>query len=344
MGLANTGGVASMSAGYATEGTYTSAVLDATQISRFGKLQLHGSLPAGTSLRVQTRSGNVKVADEKGWSKWSQPVAATEFLDVTAPAARFLQYRLTFKSTKPDATALVEDVNVAYQVPNLPPVLKSIKITPNPDAPAVAVTPGGGPVADETPRIASARKQTIAWEASDPNADALQYSLYFRRGSTGPWIPLKEKLTDAQFEWDTRSVADGRYAVKVVASDARANATGQGRTTSRVSDPVLVDNTPPAVGNVKWQQKGEAIEVTLRAVDRTSVVAALDYAVDANRDWQAVLPSDNIFDSPEETASFAVRGLGAGPHQIALRATDAKGNQAFETVLVTVEGPAAKNE
>ena len=48
-----------MTPGFASEGAYTSAVLDATQISRFGKMQLHGTLPAGTRLTVSTRSSNV---------------------------------------------------------------------------------------------------------------------------------------------------------------------------------------------------------------------------------------------------------------------------------------------
>ena len=73
-------------------------------------------------------------------------------------------------------------------------------------------------------------------------------------------------------------------------------------------------------------------------------MAALDYSVNSAKGWQAVLPSDNIFDSPEEGVSFSVPGLPAGTHQITVRATDAKGNQAFESVLVTVEGPAVKAE
>ncbi|MGH7179246.1 MAG: hypothetical protein ACREJC_17850, partial [Tepidisphaeraceae bacterium] len=55
MGMANSGEIASMSPGYAETGTYTSPVLDATQTSRFGKVQLHGSLPAGSKLTVATR-------------------------------------------------------------------------------------------------------------------------------------------------------------------------------------------------------------------------------------------------------------------------------------------------
>ena len=77
MGLANSGDIAAMTSGFAANGTYTSPVLDATQISRFGKMQLHGTLPAGTTLTVATRSGNVGEKTDKGWSKWTKEQAAT---------------------------------------------------------------------------------------------------------------------------------------------------------------------------------------------------------------------------------------------------------------------------
>ena len=340
MGLANVGGIAMLSPGFAAQGKYTSPVLDAQQVSRFGNVQLHGLLPEGSSLTVATRSGNVRDSGQKSWSNWSEEAPAAEFVKVTSPAARFLQYRLTFSAAAEGKTSpVVEDVSVSYQMPNLPPQIKSVRITTAPD-PAAAASAAGGDA--EPPRVPSARRQAIAWEASDANNDTLQYALYFRRGAAAPWILLKDKMRENQFEWDTRSVADGRYEVKVVASDAAANPAGEGRTTGRVSDPIVVDNTPPAVGDLRWQQKGANVEVKLSVVDRTSVVAATDYAVDSGRDWQAVLPADRIFDGPQEAVTFTVGGLSPGTHQVTLRAADAKGNQAFENVVVTVEPPAAQ--
>lgn len=343
VGMANVGSIAAMSPGFAAKGTYTSPVLDATQVSRFGKLHLHGSLPPGTSITVSTRSGNVKEPSDKGWSPWTAEVPAEEYLPITSAAARFLQYRLTFTSPDGAATPTLDDVTVAYQVPNLPPVVKSVRVG--------GVGGGGEGGADRSQaasggendlrRVQPSPRQTIAWEASDPNNDALQYTLYFRRTPGGPWILLKEKLTESQFEWDTRTVADGRYEVKVVASDANANPPGQGKTASRVTDPVLVDNTPPAIGDLRWAQKGTALQLDFNIVDQTSTVAACDYSVDSNRDWQMSLPVDNMFDSPEETMSFSIPGLKPGQHQITLRATDAKGNQSFQTVFVTVKEPVA---
>lgn len=336
MGTANVGSIQSMSSGYATRGTYTSQVLDAAQISRFGKIHLHGSLPGDTGITVATRSGNVHDSAEKGWSKWTDEVAVAEYMQVASPSARFLQYRLTFSSKDGKATPVIEDVNIAYQVPNLPPQVKAVKVAAVPD------NQGGGVGGDATATnaVQASHRAQIAWDAADPNNDPLQFSIYFRRGES-PWILLKDKLTEPQFEWDTRAVADGRYEVKVVASDAAANVRGQGKTASRVSDPIDVDNTPPVVGDLKYIEHGADVKVSFRVVDRAGTVAGADYAVDSSRDWQAVLPSDNIWDSPEETAEFTIAGLKPGNHQVTVRATDAKGNQAFENLFVTVHGPAA---
>jgi hypothetical protein len=265
-----------------------------------------------------------------------------------APAARFLQYRLTLTTAEGKSSPVASDISVAYQMPNLPPRVKSVKLTTtgssqNSDSMNALVGQAATPDADAPPHhIESARRQTIAWEASDPNNDTLTYSLYLRPVGESEWILLKDKLTDATYDWDTRTVADGRYEVKVVASDATSNPPGTGKTASRVSDPFTVDNTPPVIGDVKSQVRGVEIHVDLKVVDRTSTVAAVDYSVDSNKDWQFVLPTDQIYDSPEETVSFSIPGIKPGQHQITLRATDSKGNESFENLFVNVPSPAAQ--
>ncbi len=353
VGMANVGSIATMSEGFATRGTYISSVLDATQISRFGKMQLHGSLPAGTTLMVSTRSGNVKEASDKDWSKWTDDVSAHDFLPVTSPSARFMQYRLTLSSKDGTKSPIVDDVTVAYQMPNLAPQIKSIRLVSGPDAAAqsaaAAAQQQASPQAGSPPppapidarRVEPQPVVNVVWDASDPNSDPLSYSLYFRRGSDLPWILLRDGLTDNTFQWDTRLVADGRYQIKVVASDAGANAPGQGKTASRVSDPIVVDNTPPDVGDIQWKQSGAAVHLALTVADQSSTVAAVDYVVDSGKDWQLVLPVSNIYDSPTESISFDIKGLATGTHQVTLRATDSKGNQAFQNVFVKVEGPTA---
>jgi hypothetical protein len=351
LGMANVGGLATMSSGFASEGTFASPVLDATQISRFGKLHLEGSLPKGASLTIATRSGNVQDPEKTGWSNWSDEANATSFYQIPSPSARFLQYRLTFTSEQGKDSAVVDQVDVAYQMPNLAPVIKSVKVGGGGDKLANALTAGlegmNGAAPGNTPAVPKPAQpkntvETINWEAEDANGDALQYALYFRTGSKAPWILLKDKLTETTYQWDTRTVADGRYEIKVVASDAAANPPGQGRTGSRVSDPMLVDNTSPLIGDLTHKEQGSNVALAASIADRTSTVASLEYSVDSGADWQAVLPSDNIFDSPEEKVQFTVSNLSPGAHQITLRATDAKGNHGYETVFVNIEAQAGK--
>ncbi|MBC8106917.1 MAG: hypothetical protein H7Z14_10035 [Anaerolineae bacterium] len=340
MGMANNGQLSTLSAGHADKGTFTSPVLDAQQVSRFGKIRLHGTLPKETKLSVATRSGNVGETTDPGWSKWSDESPATEFVTITSPSARFLQYRLTLQSDAGKQTPVVDDVDVAYQLPNLAPQIKSIKLAGEGAASAVQQLMQGenAPGAAAQSRPNANPNFTITWEAEDPNADALEYSLYFRAAGSknGQWILMKDKLTETTYEWNTRSIGDGRYEVKIVASDAAANPINEGRSGSRVSDPIDVDNTAPVIGEIKSTPQDGSAKMSATVVDRLSTVAGLEYAVDSATDWQAVLPADKIADSPEEIYDFVVGGLSAGDHQLTLRATDAHGNQAFETVNVSI--------
>jgi hypothetical protein len=352
MGLANTGGISAMTGGYASSGKYLSPVLDATQTSRFGNMQLHGHLPAGTELKVSTRSGNVKDADSPGWSKWTDDTDAIEYMKIASPSARFLQYQLTFITHDPSKTSLVDHVDVAYQIPNLAPVVKSIKIG-NESGPSEAggatesagnaATPAAAGHAGDAAKVAGGTGvQTITWDSSDPNSDTLIYTLYFRLDQDGPWILLKDKVKETSYEWDTRTVADGQYQVKVVASDATSNPPGDAKTASRVSDYFIVDNTPPTISELECKVVGEMVNISLVAADKTSTVANVEYTVDSGDEWQSVLPVEKIFDSPTETVKFSLKGLTIGGHQATIRATDSRGNQALQTVVFKIESASAR--
>ncbi len=184
--------------------------------------------------------------------------------------------------------------------------------------------------------------QTITWDSSDPNSDTLIYTLYFRLDQDGPWILLKDKVKETSYEWDTRTVADGQYQVKVVASDATSNPPGDAKTASRVSDYFIVDNTPPTISELECKVVGEMVNISLVAADKTSTVANVEYTVDSGDEWQSVLPVEKIFDSPTETVKFSLKGLTIGGHQATIRATDSRGNQALQTVVFKIESASAR--
>jgi hypothetical protein len=329
LGLANSGGVATMSRGFATTGTYTSDVLDAGQVSAFGTLRVHAQVPDKATVTVATRSGNLKDAHSAGaWSPWSAERPLAGFIPTDAPAGRFFQYRLTLKSDDATTTPAVTDVTVPYQVPNLPPVVKSIKVAPAKDDKIDATK--------KESALEPNRRQTVTWEATDPNEDALHYTLAYRTAGDGPWIELKKDLADAEFTWDTKTVADGRYELRVTASDERANPVDTGRTASRISDPVTVDNTAPQFTDTDTEVDGERVKLSLKLSDPAGTVSQVEFAVDSGEDWQAVAASDRIYDSPDEAATFVTASLKPGPHQIAVRATDENGNQAMKNLVISI--------
>lgn len=309
---ANNGSILRLSGGYAAEGVFESQVLDAALPSRFGTLQVRGRLPEKTSITVQTRSGNIANPDEGGWSEWSAPQPVKAFLSIPTPVGRYVQYRLTLGTTDPSHTPAVDDVTLAYQRPNVAPRIAS-----------VSVNPAGDP---QNPGA-----MLVTWEASDANEDELRYAVYARQLGRS-WVTLAEDLTETNFTWSARQTADGLYEVKVVASDARSNPVGEGKEAARVSDTVLVDNTPPVIGDVKI----DGTTVTLRVVDRASTITSLEYAVDHAARWQKALPNDTIADSPEERYTLALTGLAKGQHTLTVRATDSQGNTGYETLSVSV--------
>ena len=310
-----------ISAGNADSGAYESDVLDAGMTSAFGKMHLVGQMPNGTSISVQTRSGNTKDPETGGWDDWTNAAPAKEFLPVTSPAAQFLQFRLTLATKDAGKSPVVDEVSEAYQKPNLAPHISAVTVTPAADA----ANPGA---------------MTVAWEAADPNEDELRYSVFIKAQGQAAWIKLADDLTETSHTWATRSenggVPDGRYDVKVVASDARANLPGEGKQASRVSDSVLIDNTPPVIGDIKTDIADGKATVHLRVVDRSGTVAGLETTLDRVDHWQKQLPDDKIADSPEETYTVSLGEPSKGLHALTVRATDDRGNAALETVTITI--------
>ncbi len=325
---ANPAALLRLAAGYTENGLFTGPVLDAQQISLWGKIDLTATTDAGTAVTVETRSGNVEDPDQAAWTPWStagvleadpdsSPLAPRQ-LTVESPPARFLQYRLALVGDA-DATPVVDRVQITYVVPNLKPAITSIQaIYPNPDD------------SDDQP----APSLNIEWEATDPNGDDLIYDLEYQPAGSVKWLTLAESLDETSFEWDTRRVPDGRYTVRVTASDAPDNPADMARTAVRRTDPVLIDNTPPTIDRIEHHAQGRTLRITAQVRDALSPIGALSYAVDSTDQWEPALPEDLIYDSTQEAFSISIVDLAPGPHVVTLRASDSRGNARYEAILL----------
>ncbi len=113
---------------------------------------------------------------------------------------------------------------------------------------------------------------------------------------------------------------------------------GQDKQARRRSATVVVDNSPPDVGEVEVAFDADAGHVTVaaRATDALSPIMELRYRVDGGETWQLVLPEDLIYDSTGEAFSFNIDSLSLGRHVVALRVTDALGNSRYVSRTVDV--------
>jgi hypothetical protein len=347
LGTSNRGRVLWLSQGYAPNGTFVSQVLDAKQIARWGRMLWEGDLPKGTRLTVATRSGNVSDPEEGTWETWSAEFDARQNTQIPSPSARFLQYRLTLTSSDAKQTPLVRRVKLARQLNNLPPKVTSLEIS-NPMRVQQAAAAGGmpgmpsgegeGEVQRPLPPGTTPSTRIIKWKASDPDGDQLIYDLYFRQAGTQRWILLKEDIKPSEFKWETNKVGDGPYEIRVVAKDSPSNPPQTALTSDRISDPVVIDNTPPEVGPVSCRKLGKG-KVRIHAVlaDKQTPITAAHYALDSHDDWVAVLAEDDLFDSTRETISFELEELKAGEHVVTIRARDEQQNLGFASIVVNVE-------
>ncbi len=325
-GTANKGSIARLAGGLARKGTFVSPPLDAQQIAKWGTMQVAGAAQAGTHVMIATRSGNVSEPDERTWSSWSKEVPLESgFLPICAPAARFLQYRLTLSTNNPKITPNVSGVQIVYQVGNLAPTLAGVNVTASEKSQLGTEPPG-------SPKV----YRQVEIKALDRNGDKLRFEIAFRETGSEGWVVITDDLAIPKFIWDTRSVGDGTYDLRVEASDDPSNPAGQALSAARISEPVVVDNTAPVVERLTAKLAGDKVVVAGQVEDATSRITEIEYSVNSQDKWHAVSPADGICDSNVEKFSFDVEDLKPGTYRIAVRATDIFGNVGYGSVSVRV--------
>ena len=353
---ANPGKVFSVGPEYEPEGTFTSRSFDAQLFSRWGNLEWWSLPPTAAAksaakntdprLEFFVRSGNTEDPG-KEWSRWFGPYAKSG-TTIEAPAARFIQWKAVIHDGAPGDG--IDWVSLAYLPRNVAPVIDGITLqepgvraqganiitgqpqTVNLKMPPAPATPGvfisqSNPARFEQPPQGFREKgyQSVLWSAHDDNDDDLRYAVYFRGESEHDWKLLKDKLEQKFYAWDTTTMPDGAYYLKVVATDAASNPPDQSLTTQRESERFEIDNTPPViddltVGSPSGKMSGGQ-PARFTAHDAATSIERAQYSLDGG-EWILVAPESNISDSPSEHYSFGLPSLPAGEHTLAVRAYD----------------------
>ena len=182
--------------------------------------------------------------------------------------------------------------------------------------------------------------QSVLWTAEDANDDQLEFAIYFRGENESAWKLLKDKVDTRFYSWDTTTVPDGAYYLKIVASDAPSNPAGEGLTSERESDRFIVDNTPPAISGLTADPAGAAgVRVRFQASVPVSFISRAQYSLDAG-DWTLVFPAGGLSDAPRENYDFQLPKVSPGEHTVTVRVYDQFENvsSAKATVRVSASG------
>lgn len=351
---ANPGKVYRLAAEQSATGTYQSPPFDATVVSSWGSISWRGIVPEEGRVEVSTRSGNTPVPDD-AWSAWSPPYAAANGSPITSPNARYLQWRVTLKGTGESPT--LRSVSAAYLQRNLRPLVRSITVHPpgivfqkpfsssDPDlagfenqttpertltAEAMGSQQGNGGTPSLGRRTYQKGLQTLVWSADDPNEDSLTFDVLYRREDEATWKVLRRELTESIHAWDTTTVPNGTYFVRVVASDSPSNARSLALNGELDSIAFEVDNTPPVVFIESVNQVSDGVSVTFEVRDDHSPVQSVEYSTDGQR-WQAMFPADGIADSQTERYALTLEGP-LSSRGLTIRALDAMNNGAAAQV------------
>jgi WD40 repeat protein len=367
---ANPGKIFTLGPGFATKGSFESDTFDAKIFSHWGRITWWGQNGATEGkVTFYIRSGNTSNPGEN-WSAWSGPYEDPGRAEPDCPPARFVQWKAVFVDTDKGLPPDVSWVDLAYLPKNVAPVIDDIAIqapgirvvgfAPQPSGPGTAL-----PVQLRYPRSAGVGSdsfatvsvdgmnqnppievppqgfrdksyQSVLWSAHDDNDDSLVFSVYYRSEGEQNWRLLKGDLKQKYYSWDTTTMPDGAYYLKIVASDEPSNPPNQALSAERQSDRFQVANTPPQIVNLR---AGSGLLNTKASFDATSssgAIARAEYSIDSG-DWKIVFPVGLLSDSPKESYYLQLPGLPPGEHTFAVQVTDQFDNTAAAKVTFTVE-------
>jgi hypothetical protein len=172
----------------------------------------------------------------------------------------------------------------------------------------------------------------VRWLANDDNGDSLLFKVEIRGANESAWKLLRDKIREHFYSWDSTSFPDGKYFVRISATDAPSNPPDQALMASEVSEPFLIDNAPPEITGLSATPAGGKIDVQFHAKDGLSTLAKAEYSINGS-EWMVVEPTTRLTDSMEH--DYHVQPDRApGENTVAVRVSDENDNQSVAKIVV----------
>jgi hypothetical protein len=252
----------------------------------------------GSGVKVYTRNGHSPKPDST-WTKWVERTNGNAIR--SSKAWSFAQIRI-------DMTGKAEFYGFSWRFAekNQRPEIKSLTI------------------GDRELAKGGAQRQ-ITWEASDPNSDKLEFRLALKEEPSPSWQDVSGPLplTEAKFTLPVGQLPDGRYHLRLTASDAPSNFESP-LTTSRTSLLFVINNGRPEILNMSFDPATS--KLTAKVTDKLSIISELAIAIDGG-DWRSISSVDGILDEKIEDVRVTLSGIATGRHTVSLKAVNEAGGE-----------------
>lgn len=297
-------------------GEYISRVFDTTLLSYWGRVEWEAELPKDTFLQVQTRSGNSNEPSQT-WSDWSPPYQRGSGEQILNPKARYLQFKIMFKTDSGKVSPRLQRISLFYLQANVAPIITKLQILPanevfleppsqddkiwglekrTSDEKKTGARPSAAVMAKKVTRKGY---QSVVWDAVDQNGDVLQYSILIRIKGDRRWRLLEERWTEKIYTFETLSFPDGEYFLRIDVDDSPSNPAGRELTANKESRVLVVDNSLPVIRDFESKREGRKLSVSFSSQDAFSRIREVKILV-RPEGWETIFPVDGICDSKQE--------------------------------------------
>lgn len=320
--ISKTGEIYKMQNGNPLEGSFISDTLDLKLLSKLGSLKAMTTIPDGSDISFEVRTGNVARVD----NTWSDFTKVSEDGKINAPDGRFLQFRITMKNSNANekSVPVLSSMDFTYIENNLPPDVLNGGLT------TYYKQQNDSSETTKSPQLEE-NETMIYWKGSDPNGDKLIYDLEYRLKGEKNYRKLANNLETPYFRFKSYLMPSGIYDFRITANDRFDNPIDLSKTKTLEVLNIKYDNDSPEIFDFAVKTEGNKRIITFRAEDKLSFLKTVRYST-ITEEWHYILPDDKVLDSMSENFTIIIDDEEAG--SITIEVLDTEGNIKYYSFVI----------
>lgn len=318
--VSKTGEIYKMQNNNLSEGSFVSDTLDLRLLSKLGSLNAMTTVPEGSDISFEVRTGNVARVD----NTWSDFVPIAEDGKINVPDGRFMQFRVKMKTSNSESVPVLSSMDFTYIENNLPPDVLNGGLTTHYKQQNDSNETTKSPQLEENETM-------IYWKGSDPNGDKLIYDLEYRLKGERNYRKLANNLENSYFRFKSYLMPSGIYDFKITASDRHDNPIDLAKTKTLEVLNIKYDNDPPEIFDFAVNTEGNSRKITFRVEDKLSFLKTVRYSA-ITEEWHYIIPDDKVLDSMNENFTILIEDENTG--SITIEVLDTEGNIKFYSFVI----------